>query len=240
MTINGKIIAILPVLGLCLLQATGCASSKDAAQNHLDDVRKLNVPSKTTDDEAFVKDIGFKSIEDVDNAQLGPPLRIYKVPLDELQKFQSGDNPDHLLVNTGRVLFPVTVNEHYLSSLTVTESSITMSKGWKGARVTGTGFPRLIRKIEQLKPSSSSFLVLITPLRLSLLGDHKEGRLVLAAIEENPHFELNAGEEHDAAELFGKLAQDAKKVHQTDQSIRRKIPDMAIPESPNTEMLPRY
>jgi len=216
----------------------GCASPHDVAKSHLNELRKLNASTKTADDEAFAKDIGFNAVEDVDDAQLGPPIRIYKVHLDLLQKFQPGDKPNDLLVNTGRIIFPVTVKGQNRSSLTVMESSITMTKGWKESRVTRTGFPRLIQKIGQLKPSSSSFLLLIAPLRLFLLGDHKDGRLVLTAIEDNPHFKVTAGEEYDAAELFGRLAQDAKNVYITDQTVRRKLSGMAIPEKPSTERAP--
>jgi len=230
------------VLGVCLLQTPGCATPHEVAQTSLDDLRKLNVAATDADENAFTKDIGFNSVEEVADAQLGPPIRIYKVPLDLLQKFQPSDDPNQLLVDTGRIIFPLTVKGQSRSSFTVTESSLTLTKGWKGlnwkSRVTRTGFPRLIRKIEQLKPSSSSFLVLIMPLRLFLLGDRKEGRLLLTAIEANPHFKLNEGDERDAAELFVTLAPDAKIAYETDQYINREVPGMAIPDRPNTERAP--
>src|SRR6185295_12056644 len=103
---------------------------------------------------------------------------------------------------------------------------------------TRTGFSKLIRKIEQLNPSSSRFLVVIPPLRLILLGDRKEGRLILIPIEEHPYFKLKAGEERNAAELFSTLVADPKRADETDQHVRRKIPEMAIPEKPSTEKAP--
>jgi len=242
MAIDGAVRATLAtVLGICLLQTPGCATPQDTAQASLDDLRKLNMPTNmaTTgaDESDFTKDIGFNSVEEVADAQLGSPIRIYKVPLDLLRKFQPGDDPNQLLVDTGRIIFPLTVKGQSLSTITVAESLLTL-KGWKGSRVTRTGLPRLIRKIEPLNPSSSSFLVLITPLRVFLLGDRKEGRLILIAIEEHPYFKLHVGEERDAAELFGTLAPHAMSAYETNQYIHRKIPGMAIPEKPTTERAP--
>ena len=165
------------------------------------------------------------------------PFVSYKVPLDLLQKFQPGDDPNQLLMDTSLIFFPLTVNGQSRSTYMVMESSLTLTAGFKKARVTRTGFPRLIRKIAQLNPSSSSFLVLITPLRLFLIGDRKEGRLVLTAIEEHPHLKLNTGDERDAAELFMQLAPDAKIAYESNQNIRSKIPEMGIPEKPGTEKI---
>ena len=165
--------------------------------------------------------LGFNSLEEVADAQLGSPLHLYNVPLVQLQRFQPGDDPNNLLAYTGRVIFPLTVKGRFKSSLTVLEGSLSMWKGWKGSRVTRKGFPRLIGEIEKLKISSSSFIVSIVPLGLVLLGDHKAGRLVLTAIEENPHFKLNAGDEYDAAELFGKIAPVAKYRFESDRQMRR-------------------
>lgn len=222
MIIHGTIRAVVAgMFGIWLLQMTGCATPHEVAQTSLDDLQKLNVPAKTAEDEAFVKDVGFDSLEDTADSQLGSPLRLYNVPLFQLQQFKQGDDPEKLLADTGRVIFPLMVKGQFRSSFTVMDSSLTLTKGWQGSRVTRTGFKRLIRKIEQLKPSSSSFIVLIAPLRLLLLGDHTAGRLVLTAIEDNPHFTLKAGEEHDAAEFFGKIASDAKYIYERDKQMRR-------------------
>lgn len=226
------------VLGICLLYTSGCATPHEVAQTNLDDLRKLADAPKGAEENAFSKDIGFNSVEELADAQLGSPIRIYKVPLDLLQKFQPGDDPNQLLVDTGRIMFPITVKGQSRSAFTVAEGSLTLMKGWKGSGVTRTGFSKLIRKIEQLNPSSSNFLVVIPQLRLFLLGDRKEGRLILIPVEEHPHFKLKAGEERNAAELFGTLAADAKSAHETNQYVRRKIPEMVIPEKPSTEKAP--
>jgi hypothetical protein len=213
-------VALTAVFGIWLLQMTGCVTPQEVAQTSLDDLHKLNVPAKNADDEAFVKDIGFNSLEEVADAQLGSPLHLYNVPLVQLQQFQHGDDPNNLLADTGRVIFPLTVKGRFKSSLTVVESSLSV-KGWKGSRVTRKGFPRLIGEIEKLKTSSSSFIVSIVPLGLVFLGDHKAGRLVMTVIDENPYLELKAGDEYDAAEIFGKIVPYAKHRFESDRHIRR-------------------
>ena len=235
MAIDGTVrTTVATVLGICLLQMPGCATPHEVAQASLDDLRNLNVARQGADETAFAKDIGFNSTEEMADAQLGSPIRIYTVSLDLLQNFQPSNDPNQLLVDTSRIIFPMTVNGQPRSTFTVTESSLTLTKGWKGSRVTRTGFRRLIRKIEQLKPSSSSFLVSIAPLMI-LLGDRKEGRLVLTAIEEYPYVGLKTGDKRDAAELFVQLAPHAKSAYENDQHMRKKIPGMAIPEKPSIE-----
>ncbi|MEK6761153.1 MAG: hypothetical protein AABY96_00430 [Nitrospirota bacterium] len=242
--------ALAAMFGIWLLQMMGCATPKEIAQNSLVDLHKLTVSAERADDEAFAKDIGFKSLEEMAEAQLASPLRLYTVPLVKLAKFQPSDDPNKLLEDTHSLIFPLTINNQFRSSLIVRESlapNITdlesFAKAYKAykamrARHTGTGFPRLMPELEKLKPTSSSFLVSIAPLRLFFLGDRKAEGLVLTAIQANPHFELNARLEYDAAELFSKIAWYAQRVYESDQKIRQKSPGDAPLERPYTERAP--
>ena len=225
--------ALAAMFGIWLLQMMGCATPQEVAQTSLVDLHKLTVSAERADDEAFAKDIGFDSLEEVAEAQLASPLRLYTVPLDKLAKFQPCDDPNKLLEDTGSLIFPLTVKGQYRSSLIVKEKLLPNTIDWMspiktlkamGARHTGTGFRRVMPKIGKLKPTSSSFLVSIAPLRLFLLGDRKAERLVLTAIQENRHYELNAEDERDATKLFGKIAPDAKRVYESDQKIRQLSP----------------
>lgn len=235
MAIDRTIKTLATVLGICLLQAPGCQTPNEVAQASLTDLRNLNEAAKDADETAFAEDIGFNSVEEITDAQIGAPIRIYTVPLNLLQNFQPSHDPNQLLVDTGHVIFPMTVKGQFRSAFIVTESSLTLARGLKGSHLTQTGFPKLIRKIEKLKPSSSSFFVSITPLTLFLLGDRKEGRLVLIAIEDHSYLNLKAGNERDAVGLFGQLQPEAKRVFEAGQNIGLKIPEVGIPEKPGTE-----
>lgn len=242
--------ALASMLSIWLLQTLGCASTpQEVAQHSLDNLHKLPTSEERADNEAFAKDIGFKSLEEMTNAQLASPLRLYTVSLVKLASFQPGDNPKNILVDTHSLIFPVTINRQFRSSLIVKETSIQLPKAqhWTSptkaiesmkARHTGTGFSKLMSKIGELKPSDSSFLVSFVPLKLLLLGDHKVERIVLTAIEDNLNYKLKAGNKYDAAELFHKLACEAKTAYESEQIIIRNFPDEASPKRRDTEHTP--
>ena len=240
-------VALIGVFGVWLLQMIGCATPQEVAQDSLADLYKHNVAEDRADEEAFVKDIGFTSPEEVADAQLGSPLPLYTIPVVQLGEFRPGDDPEKLLTYTNRIIFPLIVNGQARSSLTVRDSSffsLMKSRNWKGMRLkvknldwkgvhlTEIGFPRLMSKIEKLRPSSSSFLISVVPLRLFFLGDNKGERLVLTAIEENPYFELKAGDECDAVELLGRISPFAKRAYESARKIRQQSPEESHQENP--------
>lgn len=242
--------ALAGMLSIWLLQMLGCSSTpQEIAQHSLDNLHKPPSSAERADDEAFAKDIGFKSLEEMADAQLASPLRLYTVSLVNLASFKPGDNPKTRLVDTYSLIFPVTIDKQFRSSLIVKETHLQFPKAqhWTSptkaiesmkARHTGTGFSKLMSKIGKLNPSSSSFLVSFVPLRLLLLGDYKVERLVLTAIEDNPIYNLKAGNEYDAAELFNKLACDAKIAYDSEQLIIRNSPDEVAPKKRETEQTP--
>jgi len=215
------------VMGVCFMQAAACANldrdrsgmrvfltPEQAAQSALDELHKLGL-TKDPSDEEFAKDLGFVSSEEVAGARLGSPLRIWNVPLDGLREFQPSSEPSTLLVDTHSIIFPILVKGEARSSFTVTGDG----KSW---RITEKGSPKLARKIQRQHPSSSNFLVLITPLRLQFLGDRKDGQLMLASIDETPHFkEILLGRERSAHEVFPEISPLAKNVYEQDQRIRQ-------------------
>jgi len=59
--------------------------------------------------------LGFESLEEVADAQLGEPLQVSAVPLDRLKEFTPETDPNELLVEANRIIYPVTVNEEVCS-----------------------------------------------------------------------------------------------------------------------------
>jgi hypothetical protein len=217
-------IGIAGLLAISLFPTIGC-TPHGMAQSDLEQLKTLNTSTSEVDDETFVKDIGFESMKDLERAQVGSPLRVYNVRLVELVKFQPDDDPEKLLHDTHRLVFPLMVDGRYVSSFTAMENEFFSSPKawmpWKSARVTRAGFPRLIRKIHQLKSSDSSSVVYIPSLRILLLGDVNVKPLVLTVVDDNQYLKLKSGETHDAAELFSKIVPDAKVQYESDQQLRR-------------------
>lgn len=227
----GKPRAFASLVVTCLLPIYGC-TPHSMAQSQLVELQKLNTTTPNVDDEAYAKDIGFKDSKDLEKAQVGSPLRVYNVRLIELQQFQRGDDPKKLLHDTQRLVFPLIVDGHIVSSFTATENKFFSAPNgwmtflpWRAARVTRTGFPRLAQKLEELqshhKLSESSSIVFIAPLRLLLMGDANGNPLVFTVMDDNQYLAFKSGDTRNAAELFAQLAPVAKEFYEKDQQFRR-------------------
>src|SRR5262245_22399015 len=177
----------------CLLPIYGC-TPHSVTQSELVNLQKLSTSTPNAEDEAYAKDIGFKDSKELEKAQVGSPLRVYNIRLVELLQFKEGDDPKKLLHDTQRLVFPLIVDEHIVSSFTATENKFFSAPNgfltfqpWRAARVTRTGFPRLAKKLEELKSnhklSESSSIVWIAPLRVLLLGDINGNPLVFTVMD---------------------------------------------------------
>lgn len=224
-------IAFAALFITCLLPTYGC-TPHSMARSELVELQKLGTSTPDPEDEAYARDIGFKDSKDLGKAQLGSPLRLYNVRLVELQQFQPGDDPKKLLHDTQRLVFPLVVEGHIVSSFTAMENTFFSAPNgemslqpWRAARVTRTGFPRLAQKLEELRSnhqlSESSSIVWIAPLRLLLLGDVSGNPLVFTVMDDNQYLHLKSGETRNAAELFEQLAPVAKDFYKKDQQFRR-------------------
>lgn len=215
----------------CLLPIYGC-TPHSVTQSQLSELQHLSTSTSTKDDEAYAKEIGFNDLKDLERAQIGAPMRLYNIQLVELQQFKKGDDPNKLLHDTQRLVFPLTVDGHIVSSITATENKFfsapngwTTFLPWRAARVTRTGFPRLAKKLEELqsshKISESSSIVWIAPLRLLLLAHVSGNPLVFTVMDDNQYLRLKSGETRNASELFEQLAPVAKEFYEKDQQFRR-------------------
>ena len=237
------------MIGMCLSQVSACAEApkehpltpNDAAQSAVDALHNLEPASPKSpldaigfikslfndpEDEEFAKELGFDSAQELADAKLGLPLRICSVDLDGLLNFQPTDDPNKLLVDTKRLIFPIFVKEQARLSITVMESE----KNGKGWQVVQRGSPKVIQKIQQQNPSSSSFLLMVPPFGVRFLGNRKAGQLMLTAIDESGYLnrylkekeKLKPGDELPARELFARLAPRAKDLY-ADPKIKEKL-----------------
>lgn len=84
--------------------------------------------------------LGFKSVEEVRTATLGQPLQIYRVQLDALRNFTVGTNPETLLVDAKRSLYPVEVSQRVASSIFVTQAR----DGWRAGELGNAAVAQLV------------------------------------------------------------------------------------------------
>jgi len=120
-------------------------SSQDAAQTGLRVMQSLVRP------ETF-QGLGFTSVDQAKNAQLGDPLKIFIVPLDELTAYKGDANAAGLLHDAHKLIYPVTVDQQVVSSLSATQRD----DGW---RATEFGNSALTRALVAHRASKDDFVV---------------------------------------------------------------------------------
>jgi hypothetical protein len=151
--------------------------------------------------------MGFKSLEEAAEARLGEPLPLFYVRLDQLQEYQPGSDPEGLLVNSERVIFPVTAKEEVRSSIVVEGAE----DGW---RAVDFGAPNLIGALSDVRQESgregSDFAVWIPSLNLYFLGTRSDPGLSLTPILDDPRFEFVAGGTLSAYDVFTRLLPAAR------------------------------
>jgi hypothetical protein len=134
--------------------------------------------------------MGFNSLEEVANAQLGQPLKLFRIQLDQLLTYapESTDQPpvETLLVDVNRVMYPVTVNQEVRSSVAV--------EGVEGKWIgTDFGSPNLIKAMTQFRRGDDDFIVHIAFLGLYFVAESGEEGLVFTPITDDPRFDFKAG-----------------------------------------------
>lgn len=156
--------------------------------------------------------MGFKSVEEVKTAKLGVPFQEFMVRLDQLQKYESGVDPNELLSDGQVVYFPVNVQDETRSSIMMVKSK----EQWKPFSYGSANLVKLLSsfrsRLEQStgKPISSFFVVRIPALNLYFIGYHKNEQLMLTPILDNAEYKFTSGSPISAEEVFRTLLPFAK------------------------------
>ncbi len=156
--------------------------------------------------------MGFKSVEEVRTAQLGVPFQEYMVRLDQLQKYESGVDPDRLLSGGQIVYFPVNVqNETRSSIMMVKEKEQWKAYSYGSANLVKllTGFRSRMERSTDMS-ISSFFAVRIPALNLYFVGYHENRQLMLTPILDNAEYKFKSGIPISGEEVFRTLLPVAK------------------------------
>jgi hypothetical protein len=203
-----------------------------AATNALADLRHL-----LTEGQNF-RDMGFDNLEQLDQARLGEPASVYTVGLDDLREYGPGSDPQALLIDTKRMVFPVVVDGSGRTLITVEHNE----GKWHAVSFGDQRVARNLVRVREDKssgegqPTSDYFLVQVNALFLTFLGKqqpsvvganslrlvplHEKDELeVSLAFRENRAFlrrnrTFNAEDEGSmrAKDVFGALSTSAKKI----------------------------
>lgn len=150
--------------------------------------------------------LGFASAADVQRARLGKPLAIFRVQLDALEKYRPEQDPNSIIVNAHRSLYPVEVDGDVASSLYVTQHN----DGW---RATDFGNVAVARAVTHYRGSPSDFVVWIPALKVYFVARKSATGLSLTPIIDDPRFALKAGVTLPANRVFVLLQRAAQRYN---------------------------
>ena len=175
------------------------ASSQDAAQAGLKTMQSL------VRTENF-QGLGFSSMDQVNNAQLGDPLKVYRVPLDTLTAYKGDANAFGLLQDAHKMIYPLTVDQQVISSLSATQKD----DGW---RATEFGNSALTRALAAHRASKDDFVVWVPALKIYFTARGEGEKLTLTTIMDDPRFDFKAGQEIPASKVFTVLQKSASEYN---------------------------
>jgi len=136
------------------------------------------------------RSLGFDSVDEVKQAQLGQPLTVMNIPLEALKGYQPGTDPQTLLVKSSETIYPVTVNAQVKSSVTIVHSEA----GYAPSSFGNAPIVKALSQYRQGPNAESQFVVRVPALNLYFLGQTVEGKTMIVPIAEDPRFKLRPGE----------------------------------------------
>ena len=186
------IVAVVLFLGGCQTSQPRPNHSQDtAAQHGLATLRQIvNAGNYAS--------LGFESEAEVRQATLGAPLQVYRVQLDALRAFTENTDPETLLVDIRRSLYPVKVGDRVATAIFVTGSR----EGWRASELGNAAVARLISRYRH---GEGDFVVHVAAMKSWFVADRVEGKLMLTPVMDDPRTKLRAGETVPADVVFLQL-----------------------------------
>jgi hypothetical protein len=183
------------VLIFCVLVTIGCSQRKkessppaqrpqEAANNAIGMLQKLV-------HEHNYKALGFQSVEEVQQAQLGQPIEVYNMGVEKLKGYQTGQDPNSLLTPSSETIYPVTVGGSVRTGLMIVHKE----QGYESSRF---GDADVVKRLAAYRQDPREFAVRIPGFNMYFVGRHVETRVMLVPIANDPRLSVQAG---DAAPL---------------------------------------
>ena len=179
--------------GLLLLVVNmGCRGSehpKSSPQPQQAASNALSVLQKLINDQNY-RTMGFDSVDEVKQAQLGQPFAVSTIGLEQLKSYRTGANANSLLANSAETIYPVLVRGQVKSSVTIVQKQ----DGYQPSSFGNAEIIKSLARYRQGEFAASEFVVRVLALNMYFLGRHVEDRLFLTPITDDPRLKLHPGE----------------------------------------------
>ncbi|MBI4995958.1 MAG: hypothetical protein HZC22_03485 [Rhodocyclales bacterium] len=189
------------------LSAEAIATSHPVARDALTQLPPL------VNEETY-RQLGFDSPDEVKQAQLGAPIHVFMVRLDQLKAYGSRDKPDALLSETNEVLYPVEVSGRIRTGLRMrmVDGAWRLSSFGASAKTQALGAASKRAFALSKVTAGDQVAVDIPALQLHFMGYHDaRGNLMLLPAADDTRFKLKAGTAEPAQRVFARLAPFAKR-----------------------------
>jgi len=170
----------------------------EAASGALGVLRQLVTPQN-------FRGMGFDSPDEVSRAQLGAPLAVSNIGLEQLQKYQPGADPTALLTPTSETVYPVTVDGNVKSSLTIVKKD-------GGYAASAFGNADVAKRLGRYREGAGAeaFIVRVPALNFYFIGQRTPTGLTLTPIVSDPRLRLPEGQAVPADQVLTQLVPVAK------------------------------
>jgi hypothetical protein len=176
--------------------------------------RSVKILAKLVTEQNF-RAYGFTTRREVLKATPGAPFAVYYVRLDDLREYKEGVDPNRLLRDSGRLMYPLTTGPEVRSAVTLRKRG----ESWEPANFGDAALIRLMTAVRSRSagrtgaPSVSYFLLRL-PISPSYLVGRRDGaKLILTSITANRRANLHPYEDILAEKVFAALAPIARRTH---------------------------
>lgn len=202
-------LVVLLIVGIVIFMVTsnGSDGDSDAAPDFQDAAAAARQGLDTLENLAEIQEpaaLGFESKEQVASATLGEPMQVFTVALDDLRSFAAAtDDPEPLLEDSDRSIFPVEVDGRARSSVLVEKSDSRF-------RSVSVGSPSLAQALDSTRPEGDSFVVHVQALSTYLHASRTADGIQMTPVFSDPRFEFTAGRAMAARDALGRMVEAAK------------------------------
>ncbi len=165
----------------------------------------LGVLQKLVNEQNY-RAMGFDTVDEVKQAQLGQPFATFNIGLEQLKGYQTGANANSVLTQNSETIYPVTVNGQVKSSVTVVQKA-------GGYEPSSFGNAEIVKGLSRYRTgenAANDFVVRVPALNMYFLAKRVENQLFLTPIVDDPRLNLKVGEEVPAEIVLQQLVPIAK------------------------------
>lgn len=163
---------------------------------------------------------GFKNFDEISSSRLSDPYKVYFVRLDNLQDFETNQDPSSIITGTNKLWFPVEINQSTRLKMEVIVRDGDFIAGEFGASRTSQIIGESANQLQEgirsrnLTGIKEIGLLQVPSLNVMMFYIQKEDEsYFVPIIVDSMELGLNSGEFYTGNEVFAKLSEYSKNIN---------------------------